>query len=157
MPGSIRTRFVVVSYAAVTALASVACLSVGACASAGGNSGLAEAGSPHRDRSVITYDDMKDLQLSNLFDVVQRLHPEWLLVRNTGGIGQGSKSTRSSGTSDNDVAVYLDMQRAGGTEMLKQMPITPANSLKYYSASEAQARFGNGNLNGVIQIVTVSK
>lgn len=155
MPDSIRTRFVVVFYAAVTALASVACLSVGACASAGGSSGVAEAGAPHRDRSVITYDDMKDLQLSNLFDVVQRLHPEWLIQRNAAGMGQ--RTSRSSGGNDTDVAVYFDSQRAGTVDMLKQMPITPANSLKYYSASEAQARFGNGNLNGVIQVVTVSR
>ena len=152
MSGSIRSRFIVVSYAA---LAAVASLAVGACASGGGNSGVAEAGAPRRDRSVITYDDMKDLQLSNMYDVVQRLHPEWLIQRNAAGMGQ--RSSRSSGGNDTDVAVYFDMQRAGTTEMLKQMPITPANYLKYYSASEAQARFGNGNLNGVIQVVTVSK
>jgi hypothetical protein len=98
---------------------------------------------------------MKDLQVSNLYDAVQRLHPEWLVQRNAASMGRASG--RSSGTNDTDVQVYFDMQRAGNTDMLKQLPVSSVASLKYYTASEAQARFGNGNLNGVIQVITVAK
>ena len=53
--------------------------------------------------------------------------------------------------------VYIDSQRIGTSEMLKQIVVSSAASLKYYSAAEAQTRFGNGNLSGVIQVVSVMK
>ena len=148
MSDVIRTRI---------ALVVAAALAGAACASSGTSAGTSAsvAGAPRRDRSVITAEDMKDLQVSNLFEVVQRLHPEWLVQRNSAGMGRASG--RSSNTNDTDVQVYFDMQRAGGVDMLKQLPVNGASSLKYYTASEAQARFGNGNLNGVIQVVTIAK
>jgi hypothetical protein len=146
----IQTR---IAYLVAAALAAAACASSGTSAGTGASASV--AASPRHDRSVITADDMKDLQVSNLFEVVERLHPEWLVQRNTAGMGRASG--RSSSTNDTDVQVYFDMQRAGSTDMLKQLPVTSASSLRYYTASEAQARFGNGNLNGVIQVVTITK
>ena len=58
---------------------------------------------------------------------------------------------------DQGIHVYIDSQRAGSTEILKQISVSSAASLKFYSPSEAQARFGNGNLSGVIQIISVMK
>jgi hypothetical protein len=140
--------------AAVTAIgASLAC----AGASAGSTAGQAgAAASPARhDRTLITADEMSDLQASNLYDVVKRLHPEWLTLRNSATVG-GAVSGRTA-TNENDVQVFLDTQHAGSSDMLRQMAVTSATSLKFYSASEAQARFGNGNLNGVIQVVSATK
>jgi hypothetical protein len=59
-------------------------------------------------------------------------------------------------STDTDVQIYLDNQRGGNTDLLKSLAITGASSLHYFSASEAQARFGNGNLNGVIQIISTT-
>jgi hypothetical protein len=121
---------------------------------AAGFSGCASAGthatSTRRDRSVITAADMRELQLSNLYEVVQRLHPEWLTERNASTLGGAS----GKNTDEMLVQVYLDTQHAGSIEVLKQIPTTGASSIHHYSASEAEARFGSGNLNGVIQIVT---
>jgi len=137
-------------------------LLLAACASGGGSAtgstASASAGSSagatpsRRDRSVITEEDLKQSNASNLFEAVQRLHPEWLIARN----GATVANSRSAGaaTGANDVQVYLDTQRAGSVDILKQLTTTRATTLKYYSASEAQARFGNGNLNGVIQVIT---
>jgi hypothetical protein len=108
--------------------------------------------SSRRDRTVITEEELKQTNASNLFEAVQRLHPEWLIARN-GATVAGSRSAGAA-TGANDVQVYLDTQRAGSVDMLKQITTTRATTLRYYSASEAQARFGNGNLNGVIQVVT---
>lgn len=52
------------------------------------------------------------------------------------------------------ITVYVDNQRVGGLDVLREMTSTTALSLRFYSASEAQSRFGLGNLQGVIQVTT---
>lgn len=124
-----------------------------ACASGGGTANTSAGDpAPRRDRTVITAADMQELTVSNLLEAVQRLHPEWLTPRNSGSIS----SARGSAT-EVAVQVYIDLQHAGNASILGQLPITSAASLKYYSASEAQSRFGNGNIYGAIQVVSVTK
>jgi hypothetical protein len=93
---------------------------------------------------------MQGLTTVNLFEVVQRLHPEWLAQRNssTSGKAKGLSDT------DTDVSVYIGEQRVGNSQFLRSMTMGSATALKYYSASESQVRFGTGNLNGVIQVLT---
>ncbi|MDB4875458.1 MAG: hypothetical protein JWM41_1904 [Gemmatimonadetes bacterium] len=145
----------VLRHCAVIATAGVAlaCASSGASGAGGAGSGAASASvsQVRRDRATISGPELRDLQASNLFEVVQRLHPEWLSGHNAAAIG--GKTTNLA----NEVQVYIDTQRTGTTDILKQLAPNVAGSLRYYSASEAQARFGNGNLNGVIQIVTATK
>jgi hypothetical protein len=122
-----------------------------ACSSStAGGTGSAN-GSPapaaRRDRTTITSQELTQTQASNLYEVVQRLHPEWLTPRNGATISGAS----------NDVQVYLNSQRAGGSDYLKQMSLNSATTLRFFTASEAQSRFGNGNVNGVIQVVTSSR
>jgi hypothetical protein len=52
------------------------------------------------------------------------------------------------------VNVYQDLQKLGTVDVLRSMSLTQATSLRFYTASEAQLRFGTGNPNGVIQILT---
>ncbi len=108
----------------------------------------------HHDRATITQEEMRQIDAASLYDIVQRLHPEWLTGRNS--VAVGAASARGSASS-NEVQVFLDNQRAGTADILRQMQPSSANLLRYYTASEAQARFGNGNLNGAIQIVTVKR
>lgn len=63
-------------------------------------------------------------------------------------------STTVQNTQDAGVVVYVDDQRVGGINVLREMTSTAATSLRFYSASEAQSRFGLGNLQGVIQVTT---
>ncbi len=132
----------------VTAAASVACAPAAKSASS----------APRRDRNTISIDELKAAQdVSTLYDVVQRLHPEWLVPRTQGAVGNNTGMSVTGNESDSSIQVYMDTQHAGGLEVLKQFTPNQAMQLKFYSASEAQARFGNGNLNGVIQIVTSMK
>jgi hypothetical protein len=108
-----------------------------------------------RDRSVIQNDEIQNVQGAlNLYEVVQRIHPEWLNVRSTSTSGQRNGTAMNT---DSQVQVYIDTQRAGTVDILKTMPLRSASSLKYYSASDAQARFGTGNLSGAIQVITTTK
>ena len=107
----------------------------------------ASAGSPHESGSndaTITLEDIESSHQPTLFDVVRALRPTWLRT--------APSAIRSD--ADAGITVYLDSQRAGTLDVLRQMPSSSASALHFYSASEAQSRFGLGNLHGVIQIVS---
>jgi lipoprotein-anchoring transpeptidase ErfK/SrfK len=126
----------------LTALTTVAAACAGAAASGGS--------APRRDSTVITAEDMTKVQATNLYDVVRRLHPEWLNQRTAATVGSLNSAAPAQPV---DVQVFVDSQHIGTSETLKQLTISTTTSLKYYTAAEAQTRFGAGNLNGVIQVV----
>lgn len=137
---------------AVTSAALAACLA--ACASSGGSAATTTGARPHRNNSVITSEDMSDLHLTNLYEVVERLHPEWLAHHNAATLTTPPGGNASGMT---QVQIYLDNQRAGNPDVLKQIPISGARSVRYFDASEAEVRFGNGNLYGAIQVITTGR
>ena len=94
--------------------------------------------------ALITHEEIENSHQPTLFDVVRALRPNWL------------RTTPATVRSDADagISVYLDNQRAGSIDILQQMPSTSAASMHFYSASDAQSRFGLGNLHGVIQVVS---
>ena len=118
-----------------------------ACASGGSSTGSTSG--PQRSRTQITAAEITATNATTLYEVVERLHPEWLSSRGPKTLGG------ATGQIDTGVQVYIDTQAAGTVEVLRQFPITSAALLKYYSAADAQTRFGLGNLNGVIQIIQV--
>lgn len=93
---------------------------------------------------MITSEEIESSHQPTLFDVVRALRPNWLTTTPSG--------IRSD--ADAGISVYLDSQRAGSIDVLRGLPSTSASALHFYSASEAQSRFGLGNLHGVIQIVS---
>ena len=131
----------------------VAASSISACASGGVSSreetGATQSGTPQRSRTVITAAEIRASSATTLYEVVERLHPEWLSSRGAKTLGG------ATGVIDTGVQVYIDTQAAGTADVLRQFPMTSAALLRYYSAADAQTRFGLGNLNGVIQIVQV--
>jgi hypothetical protein len=125
-----------------------------ACASATAGSGVVPSGSAaaptNSNRSVINGEELSNTHETNLYTAIQRLRPDWLRTR-----GPSSISAGRSGNQDPDgVNVYQDLQKLGSIEVLRSMSLAQATSLRFYTASEAQLRFGTGNPNGVIQIVT---
>jgi len=110
----------------------------------------AASSAPRHDSTVITAEDMTRVQATNLYDVVHRLHPEWLNQRTAATVGS---LDQRQGAQPIDVQVFIDSQHIGTSETLKQLVVSTTSSLKYYTAAEAQTRFGTGNLNGVIQVI----
>jgi hypothetical protein len=109
-----------------------------ACASAGGRSGHSS------ENAVITQAEIVESHQPTLYDVVRALRPNWLR----------QQPTAMQMDQETGITVYLDNQRAGGLEVLQEMLSTSATSLHFYTASEAQSRFGLNNLHGVIQITS---
>lgn len=124
-----------------------------ACASATGGSVVPSgtaAAPTNSNRSVINGEELSSTRETDLYNAIQRLRPDWLRTR-----GSSSISAGRSGNQDPDgVNVYQDLQKLGSIEVLRSISLTQATSLRFYTASEAQLRFGTGNPNGVIQIVT---
>jgi hypothetical protein len=114
-------------------------LALSACASAGRSSGRSSS-----DNAVITQGEIVESHQPTLYDVVRALRPNWL--RQQPASMQMDQET--------GITVFIDNQRAGGLEVLQEMLSSSATSLHFYSASEAQSRFGLNNLHGVIQVTS---
>ncbi len=112
-------------------------------ACAGGPPGGASV--PPRDENVISAEELKDATATNLYDFIRSRRPRWL-ERNYSAVLRSDRVTT--------VAVFLDNQEFGGPDQLRQLPVSSAGEVRYYSPSEAQGRFGLGYINGVIQVVS---
>jgi hypothetical protein len=114
-----------------------------ACASAGGS---ASSSGPRSDRNLITAEEIAGVSVSNLYDAVRLLRPEWLNQRpNPSAITPGAES---------DIIVYMDRIRFGTPEQLRQFPPSVAVSVRFLSPSQAEGEFGVGNMRGAILVTT---
>jgi len=142
-------------------LALIAAASAGlACASSTGGAGGAPGGgvSPSgtavaptsSNRSVINGEELSNTHETSLYNAIQRLRPDWLRTRGPSSIQAGAQGNMNADA----VNVFQDMQKLGTVDVLRSMSLNQATSLRFYTAAEAQLRFGTGNPNGVIQILT---
>ena len=97
-------------------------------------------------RDLISEAEMKAeaTQYSNLLDVVSGLRPNWLRPP----LGASGASAASG------PVVWLDGREFGEAEMMKQLSKDSAVSLRYYSATAAQSKFGMREARPVIEITT---
>jgi hypothetical protein len=76
----------------------------------------------------------------------------------TGGpqAGGRSEATPSAGRSVEDpgILVYLDRQRYGSLQALREIPIATVEEIRFLNVGEANSQFGMGHPHGVIQIIT---
>lgn len=122
-------------------------LAVAACMSAGARPGTGDSVPTRSTSTVIIAADLQATKATNLYDAIQQFHPEWF--GRTGAIS--IRDTKAYA-----VEVFIDNQRAGGIDVLRQTSLSHALAVRYFPASQAQMRFGLGNLNGVIQIMTTA-
>ena len=123
-------------------------MSTVACAS-GGGAGETAARSPSYNRDVLTAEELAQRSYANMYDVVGALRPNWLRPP-MGGAGMGSSAAAAP-------AVYVDGRRLGDTETLKQVSAQSVAIARYYSATEAQNRFGLSAMTPVIDLTTKGK
>ena len=77
--------------------------------------------------------------------VVLTLRPNWLTPRGPTSMQAGS---------NNAVTAYVDGQRLGTVEALRSISSMEVASVRRYDAVTAQQRFGLGNFNGVVEVIT---
>lgn len=128
------------SYGLVLSLALVASA---ACASSG-------AGTRPRttyDRNQLTRAELATRPADNMHAVVQAMRPNWLITP-MGGAGISNTSAT------NPVSVWVDGQLYGGAEMLKSLGSDVVESARYYTATEAQNKYGMRASSPIIDLVT---
>jgi len=121
-----------------------------ACANGLAGAPHSEAGAVTRDHTVIDATDMEPLQVANLYEAVEKLHPEWIRGRQTNRASRDRDGQILPGQSE----LFIDGQRQGSIDLMRSMRVGDVRTVKFYSASEAQAKFGMGNMTTVIALTT---
>jgi hypothetical protein len=101
---------------------------------------------PRRSANVVMADEIVKHGGHNLYDILRALRPAWFNTSPTRMTGRGVYVDA--------VAVYVDGFRVGTPANLGDIPVSSVLQVRYYSASEAQGRFGLGNLQGAIEVIT---
>jgi len=117
-----------------------------ACGGGTATQGTSRPASPsHSSANVVVAEELAKVEAAhNLYDALQSLRPAWFWTHRT------SRRAESEG----DIVVYLDEARLGGPETLRQITMKDAAVVRFFSPSEAEARFGPGHLHGAIQVST---
>ena len=142
----------------------------------------ASSGVPRRGQPfVLTAAEIADVPgITNAHDAVRTLRPSFLRARGSttriagglpgssgrrGGQGQGSQPGSSGGSQparagpptvpeDPGVIVYIDRQRYGRVDSLRDIAIATVEEIRFLNVGEANSLFGMGHPHGVIQVVT---
>jgi hypothetical protein len=122
------------------------------------------------DRSLITSEEIGELQVTNAYEAVQKLHADWLrraerqqtVYGRTGnrgdasGGGSQSEAAAASFSSGSDqglrLTVFVNGNEAGSTEELTRIQSNQVEEIRYLSGSEAEQRYGSRYAAGVIQV-----
>jgi hypothetical protein len=94
---------------------------------------------------LITEDDIARVHAQTAYDAVARLRANFLTRRG---------STSVLNTSNPEPNVYLDDVFIGAVAQLRGIQASDVATIRVYRAWEVAARFGNGNLGGVIEVYT---
>ncbi|HEX2187970.1 MAG TPA: hypothetical protein VHG51_03680 [Longimicrobiaceae bacterium] len=96
-----------------------------------------------RQADVITRDEVEAAGAGTAYDLVRSLRPMWLNTR-----------PHSMQNPAGDVLkVYLNNTLLGSVDALRQIAAADVGSLRYYDVGRANYRFGQGHLNGAIQVI----
>ena len=146
------------SRVALACAATVIMVGIAACSSGGSGGASGTSGAPKPSANLITADEIGRVNVQNAYEAVQKLRPAMLRVRqiasaNGQGGAMGAKPTGSS-VSAGELLVYMDNNRLGSADQLRQISASTVAALRYYSASEAQTKWGSGHAGGVIEVIT---
>lgn len=125
------------------ALASAAAIALASACASSSSSGASSG--PRPGPNLITADEISRVNVINAFEAVQKLRPAMLRQRQV-----ASANAQSNG----ELVVYVDNNRFGDVESLRQITASSIAALRYYSASEAQTKWGSGHPGGAIEVVT---
>ncbi|HEU0012246.1 MAG TPA: hypothetical protein VFQ45_01110 [Longimicrobium sp.] len=117
------------TYALPLLLLAVALSVAPACTPAAGGSTTSQPSRGRSDR--LTREEISSISAANLYEVIQRLRPRWLTVRDANSIGTGIASA--------EIVVYQGQSLLGGPETLRQLTPGAAYSLEFMDGERAAA------------------
>ena len=95
------------------------------------------------DSNRITREQLANSNLDNLFQVIERLRPEWLNSRGPTSVTNATMTLPS---------VFMNGQHLGKPDLLRDMKVIDFSEIQFWPAGQAAARFGMGHPRGVIEI-----
>ena len=98
------------------------------------------------DSTLISADEIDSAHVSTAYDVIHKLRPQFLM-------GRGKLSLLLGGPPALP-RIYVDDQYYGDASTLHGVFAETLESIRYYSGSEAQYKYGHDNAAGVIALVT---
>ncbi len=106
------------------------------CASTG------QSGGSQNDPNFISQSEIQEVgEISNAYNLIRRLHPQWLQKRGRGSI-----------SNPGDIEVYVEGSRQGPPSVLRQISVIDVENIRFLPPDEATMRYGSGHDNGVIQV-----
>jgi hypothetical protein len=120
-----------------------------ACSSGGAGTPMRSAASG--GRNVLTIQEVREraADVSNAYEALERLRPDFLRTRGPVTLGSGGSA------GDGGISVYINTDRQPTLESIKMVPVSELKEIRKLSASEAQTKFGLNNMAGAIQVITV--
>ncbi|HEY7568279.1 MAG TPA: hypothetical protein VH762_11950 [Gemmatimonadaceae bacterium] len=127
----------------LTALLSVAAACGGSSGAPAGAAAPAPSPQTRRDPNVITRAEIDQADwATNAFDLVQRLRPTFMRASGTTGVSGAARTPM----------VRLNDQDMGDVAGLRQIMLSSVKEIRYYSATEATAKFGGMRGRPVIHV-----
>ena len=119
-------------------------ISLSACAASTSNTRPFIAGA---GREVLTAAEIVASRVTDVYQAVTQLRPEFLRRRSANVVATPSASVR--------VAVYVDEMPFGTSESLRYIPLDRVRQIRYVSSTEANLLFGGSHPAGVIVVTTL--
>ena len=98
-------------------------------------------------REVLTAAEIVAARVTDVYQAVTQLRPEFLRRRSTSVVASPSEPAR--------VAVYVDEMPFGTSESLRYIPLDRVRQIRYVSATEANLLFGGSHPAGIIVVTTL--
>jgi hypothetical protein len=127
-------------------LASAACASSGSGSTASTNTSGGAAAKPSRGApNLITADEIAHASAQNAYDVIQKLRPTMF---------RPTQISSANAQANGELVIYVDNNRYGDITSLRQITASSIASIRAFTSSEAQMRWGPGHPSGAIEVVT---
>lgn len=104
-----------------------------------------EADSMFSVRNLITQDQIDSSGANNVYELIQRLHGDYLRDR-----GKISIKTNQH----ERAVVFLNDNEYGILETMRNIPVSRVSEIRYFTGTEAAAKFGSQYGGGVVQLVS---
>jgi len=96
------------------------------------------------DRELITHEQIEQNHFTTAYEAVESLHSNWLRAKGT-----------DSFATPTEVVVYVNANRVGGVDALKNIAVQTITSIRHFDGLTASARWGVGHGQGVILVTTL--
>ena len=102
-----------------------------------------DGSSANSRKNVITQEQLSGTNSDNLYEAIEKIHPDWLTNRGPTSVSNPAPTV---------VSVYMNGMMLGKADYLREMHVLDVSEVRYWDAGQATARFGNGHPRGVIEV-----